>query len=403
MEAKNNKTKKVGNKKKKKFKNTRLFKLLRILLLIIIIVIIVNIIFDVTHKSPDKVSLVIGANKIDLKHDILIDEDNNIYLSKDDVANLYDNNIYNNPTDNTVITTYNKHIAILEKDKNTMSINDTVTAIKGKLKEENEIMYLPFSDMGIVYDFEYSYNPENKALIVDSVSERKTESVVLRSGKIKEKAKIFSKAIQKVKKAEYVTVLENENNYTKVRTSEGNIGYIKTSKLSEPKVKRDAMVEEKLENVKLLEDYSTVGEYEVLSDNKKETLVVNPKLLNINEESKIENIINLSSDKFEAYRKWAEQSNVTIAAGVSLSGSMNKLCSEYGTRTDIINSLYRELVKNRITMICIDFDTIDDVEGFYRFVIEMVPRFKEAGIRVTVKYKDSLDKDRLNGIVDYVF
>ena len=49
-----------------------------------------------------------------------------------------------------------------------------------------------------------------------------------------------------------------------------------------------------------------------------------------------------------------------------------------------------------------DFENIDDTEGFYRFVIELTPRFKEAGYRVLVKYKDGLDKERLEKIVDYV-
>lgn len=53
-------------------------------------------------------------------------------------------------------------------------------------------------------------------------------------------------------------------------------------------------------------------------------------------------------------------------------------------------------------MICIDFENIDDIEGFYRFIIELTPRFKEAGYKVLVKYKDGLDIERLRSIVDYV-
>ena len=72
------------------------------------------------------------------------------------------------------------------------------------------------------------------------------------------------------------------------------------------------------------------------------------------------------------------------------------------TRTYVINSLYTSLIKNKISMICIDFASIDNVDGFYRFVTEMVPRFKEAGIKVLVKNKDNLNVERLEKIVDYV-
>jgi spore germination protein YaaH len=81
---------------------------------------------------------------------------------------------------------------------------------------------------------------------------------------------------------------------------------------------------------------------------------------------------------------------------------MNKLCSDYVTRTYVINTLYTNIIKNGMDMICIDFETIDDTEGFYRFIIEMVPRFKEAGIKVFVKYASGMNKERIVQVVDYV-
>jgi hypothetical protein len=60
------------------------------------------------------------------------------------------------------------------------------------------------------------------------------------------------------------------------------------------------------------------------------------------------------------------------------------------------------MVNNRLTMICIDFKEIDDTEGLYRFLIEMVPRFKSAGMKVLIRYNNILNKNRLNEIVDYV-
>ena len=81
---------------------------------------------------------------------------------------------------------------------------------------------------------------------------------------------------------------------------------------------------------------------------------------------------------------------------------MSKLCSTYESRALVINSLYNELINQKITMVCVDFSNIDDIEGLYRFVTEMVPRFKCAGINVLIKYNETLNKDRLNKIVDYV-
>jgi len=399
-----NNIKRNSSKKKKKFKNTRLFKILRIALLIIIILFIFNIILDLFHKKNNQLILIIGDKKISLKNEMLIDEEENIYLSKDDIANLYDENIYYNSTDKKIITTYNKHIAVIEMGKSTMSVNDTITGIKGKLKEEDGILYLPFSDMDIVYDFEYDYDSENKVVIVDSLSDALSESVVLKNAKLKDSTGIFAKKLETIKKGTYVTIIEKGDKYTKVRTSSGNIGYIKTKKISEPEIKRETMASENLTNVKILTEYSIVeSNYEVISDNSNDTLIVTPNLFNIDTEFNVNKVIDLEGNKFEVYKEWANQSSVNIAAEVTFDGSMNKLCSDYITRTYVINSIYTEVVKNRLNMVCINFESVDDIEGFYRFVIELTPRFKEAGIKVLVKYKDNLNKNRLNKIVDYVY
>ena len=50
----------------------------------------------------------------------------------------------------------------------------------------------------------------------------------------------------------------------------------------------------------------------------------------------------------------------------------------------------------------IEFDTIDDINSFYRFILELVPRFEEAKLKVAVTLNNNLDKSRLENVVDYV-
>ena len=390
--------------KQKKFKNTRLFKILRIALLLIIILIIFNIVKDLTKKAPEKVSVVIGDKKVELVYDVTVDKYNNIFMSIDDVKKLYDINIYY--SNNILITTYNKHIAVLEMGKTTMKVNDVVQEIKGTLKEINGTVYLPFSDMEDVYDFSESYNKDTKVLSIDSKSFEKKEAVVLKNTSLKASTKNFAKTLEKVNKTQYVTVFETEGNFTKVRTKAGNIGYIKTKKISKPEVLWETMDEEALKSITILNEYSIVdSKYEVLTGSTKDSIVI-PNLFNIalneNEEVSIENVINLDSSKFITYKDWANGSNVTICPTITLSCSMSKVCSSYESRSYVINTLYNDLVNNNLRMICVDFTDVDDAEGLYRFVTEMVPRFKCAGMKVLIKYNSSLNRDRLNNIVDYV-
>lgn len=392
------------NKRTKKFKNTRLFKLLRIILIILIIILVINIFKKIFHKKPEKVSVVIGDKIIALKNEVEVDKNNNVFISIEDIKNLYDDNIFY--SNNVLITTYNKHIAVLEKDKNTMKVNDVVQEIKGTLKEEKGTIYLPFSDMEDVYDFTEKYNKDTKILSIDSKSHEKKEAVVLKNTSLKESPKTFSKTIENVKKTQYVTVFEKSGDYSKVRTKAGNVGYIKTKKISKPEILWEDMEDETIKNVNILNDYNIVdSKYEVLSNTENNSIVI-PNLFGISEteEGNIEvrRKINLDSDTFITYKDWASKSNVTICPVVTLECSMSKVCSKYETRALTINSLYNEIINQKLNMVCIDFSEIDDVEGLYRFVTEMVPRFKCAGVNVLIKYNETLNKDRLNKIVDYV-
>lgn len=402
-------TAKKSNSKSKsggrKFTNTRLFKILRVVLLIAIIVIIFNIISGIIkNRTPEDMSLVIGENKIDLTNELLIDENSNIYISKDDIANIYDPNIYFNEEEQTLITTYNKHVAKLVVGQSTMEVNSTQVAINGTLKYENEILYMPFLDLKDVYDFEYQYNEERNVLIVDSISTAKSQAVVVKTSKVKEEPKLFSSTLEKISKFDgaYVTVFDTNGDYTKVRTPSGNIGYIKTDKLGDIEVLRENMEDDELTNVNILNDYSVVGAYDNITLDSSLNNIVIPNLFNINGTLEVNNVIDLSSGTYNAYKNLAETNGISICANVTLSASMNEICSSYTTRTCLINLLYNQFVSNGIGMICIDFENIDDIEGFYRFIIELTPRFKEAGYKVLVKYKDGLDIERLRSIVDYV-
>ena len=391
-------------RKTKKFKNTRLFKLLRVILLIAIIIIAINIIKGLFHKKPENITLIVGDTKVKLVHNVEIDKNKNIFISIDDIKNLYDSNIYY--SNNLLITTHNKHIAVIEKGKTTMKVNDVVQEIKGTLKEINGVIYLPFSDLYDVYDFKDEYNEDTKVLSVDSISKEKKESVVLDTTKVKEEPKLFAKSLEKVKKAQYVTVFDTTGKYTKVRTKLGTIGYIKTKDLSKPDYLWEDMDDEGLDSVTVLNDYSDVNVAYETPEKLGTNPIVVPNLFRIVENSsgqiEVQKIMSFENDTLITYRNWAEGNGITLCPLVTLDCKMSKVCTNYETRSLVINTLYNELVSNRLNIVCIDFKEIDDIEGLYRFITEMVPRFKGSGMKVIVRYNNFLNKDRLNNIVDYV-
>ena len=84
------------------------------------------------------------------------------------------------------------------------------------------------------------------------------------------------------------------------------------------------------------------------------------------------------------------------------STSVSECLMTYANRNKIINDLYVFLIKNKAKGVYINFNEIDDVNSFYRFLIELTPKFKESGMYVIVEDNKVLDKHKLETIVDYV-
>ena len=50
----------------------------------------------------------------------------------------------------------------------------------------------------------------------------------------------------------------------------------------------------------------------------------------------------------------------------------------------------------------INFEKIDDINSFNRFIIELAPKFKEAGLKIIIKSNGTLDNKKLENIVDSI-
>ena len=133
-------TKEQIEKKKKK-----IIKRFIIIVAIIILAIIAYIANDfIILDKNEKTNLVINNNNItsNLKNDILIENDI-IYLSKQDIANFFDKYIYEEKENNKIITTYDKKIASIGFEGNTININGSDQKIYANAKKVDDTIYLP--------------------------------------------------------------------------------------------------------------------------------------------------------------------------------------------------------------------------------------------------------------------
>ena len=112
---------KTGKRKLDKKKVTKA--LIIVVAIIIIGVILYQINNNIVFDKNKNINLVINNKHItsNLKKDIIIENDN-IYISKQDLGNFFDKYIYEDKENNNIVTTYNNKIASISLEKNKINI-----------------------------------------------------------------------------------------------------------------------------------------------------------------------------------------------------------------------------------------------------------------------------------------
>lgn len=386
---------------KDKFARRRTFLAIGIVLFIIIV--IIGLVYS--KKEPRKVSFLLDNEIVETKKEIFLDDNGTVYLSKEDISNIFDKTLYYNEAEKELITTFNKHIALLKVDETFMVVNDSNVELKSPMIEKNKVVYLPLTEMGIIYDLEFEYSESNKMVIADSLSKEKSQAVALKKFRLKDKPSIFSKKTEKIQQGEYLFVIENTGKYYKIRSTDGNIGYVKKSKLSNLEKIRDNLEKEKI-NVNILKEASDLSKKysnAKLDENKKNVVIPtffyvdsgksNPKILDKT---------NSNTENFTKYMNWVKENNIEVWATLSNNSEVSNSLRTYTNRNKIINDLYYILVEHEFQGVNINFEKIDDVNSFNRFIIELTPRLKELGLNVAVTANKNIDTEKLKDVVDTI-
>lgn len=389
----------------KKKKKLNMFRVKCSILLIILLILIVVLIFSLARKNGEKkLTILLNNEFIETINKVIIDDDKNIYFSKEDIQKIFDETIYFNEAEKELITTYNTHVALLKVGETYAIIDDENVELKGELKEDKALVYIPITDLVKVYDIELEYAENNNRIIMDSLLKEKKEATVLKKGKVTEKKGFFNgKNLENLIIRDKVVILEESGKYTKVRTRLGNIGYIKSKKLSEVSFLREDIKENKQE-IEVYDGYSNIsGVYDNLTVDSQKLNVVVPTFFHIDKNSKVLDRTTSTTATYAVYKNWADSNGLQIMPTLTNNESVSSTLLSYSQRSQVINSLKEMMVKYNYVGINIELETIDDINSFYRFILELAPRFKASGIKVAVTLNNSnLEKDRIKDVVDYV-
>ncbi len=406
------KTRAVNNKKTKKI----VIVTIAIILLIILALILNEYIILGKNK---KINLVINNNNItnNLKNDILI-ENNIIYLSEPDIQNFFDNYIYQ--IDNMVVTTYDKKIAEIGFENNTININGSDVKIKAGAKNENGQVYLPISEMKDIYGIDIEYNEDTKIIIMDSLDREQKKCTVKKNLAVKSSRNFISKTIARVRKGESVVKIKDmEDGWTRVRTADGRIGFIKTKKLDNEITVRQDMGEEKQVEGKINLIWDYFSESKEAPDRVGTRIdgvnVVSPSFFHLTDKGEIMVNIGGAGEKYiqwahaNGYKVWPMFSN----AGENMMDVTSEIMNDYNKRKQIIENISDLCVEYNLDGINVDFENMkqEDIDLFSRFIIELTPRLKENGdvTSVDVTAPDGgetwslcFDRHIIGNVADYI-
>ncbi len=373
--------------------------------------------YEINHLS-DRTNLIINNNNIttSLKTDVVIESDV-VYLSFDDVKNFFDE--YLTIEGSKIITTSNTKTSAIQIDGGKVYENGSYTSMDYKILKKDDKYYIPINKFEKIYNIEVNYNEEKNIVTIDSLSRKAVTALASKDLNIKYRPSTYSKTLDKVKRGETLTVIQNEkeSSWIKVRSPKGVIGYIKRSNIIDEKVIRENLERDKIEGkVSIVWDY--YNQYTAAptrSDTIKGVNVVAPSFFELRSDGSLAVNVGTSGTN---YINWAKQNNIEVWPVLSNSmlnniNAVSQILSTFETRANLIDNIINELVKIDVQGIHVDFENMNksDKDNYSRFIIELAPRLREIGMTLSVLLTEPdgsdtwslcYDRNVIGKVADYV-
>ena len=420
----------IGKKEKRKMTKNEIEKKKKIITRTLIIILAIIVLATIAFIANDYIildnnkttNLIINNRNVtsNLKNEIMI-KDNIIYLSKQDIANFFDKYIYEEEENNQIITTYDKKIAEIGFEDNTININGSDKTIRASAEKENDIIYLPISEMTEVYGIEIEYLPDTKVVTMDSTDREQKKAILSSDVAVKSSTNFIAKTVDRVKKGEDVIVISSENGNSRIRTKNGKIGYVKTNKLTNEITVRENLEEEMQISGKINLTWDYFSQYAQAPDRSGQTIeginVVSPSFFHIDEDGDLKENVGQEGENYiewahnNGYKVWPMLSNAE-AATESLDITSN-IMNSYEKRKELIEDIVNVCVKYKLDGINVDFENMkqEDKDMYSRFIIELTPRLKEMGLVTSVDvtapdggetWSMCFDRHVIGDVADYI-
>ncbi len=409
-------TKEQIEKKKKR--------IIKIFITIISIIIIGIIAYNINNyiilDKNKNINLVINNKNVtsNLKKEIII-EDDNVYLSKQDLGNFFDKYIYEDTENDNIVTTYNNKIASISLEKNQININGSNKNIYAHAENRDGTIYIPIKELEDIYGIEIKYIENTKVLTIDSISKEQKKAIITKNVAVKSSTKFIAKTIDRVKKGSYVIVISEDNGYAKIRTENGKVGFVKSNKIANTVIVREEIQEQKQIDGKVNLVWDYYSEVASAPDRTGVTMdgvnVVSPAFFHLNSKGNLTENIGQEGKK---YIEWAHNNGYKVwpmvqNAGSGMTSVTSEIMNDYNKRQELINEIVSACVKYKLDGINLDFENMkqEDKDMYSRFIIELTPRLKDMGVVISVDvtapdgsetWSMCFDRHVIGDVADYI-
>ena len=409
-------TKEQIEKKKKRIIKT----FITIIVIILIGIIAYNINNHMILDKNKNINLVINNKNVtsNLKKQIII-EDDNIYLSKQDLSNFFDKYIYENKENNNIVTTYNNKIAAISMNDNKITINGSNKNTYAHAENRDGTIYIPITELEDVYGIEIKYIENSKVLTIDSTSKEQKKAIITKDVAVKSSTKFIAKTVDRVKKGSYVIVVSEDKGYAKIRTENGKVGFVKSNKIANTVVVREEMQDSKQIDGKVNLVWDYYSEVATAPDRTGVTMdgvnVVSPAFFHLNSKGELTENIGQAG---KAYIEWAHSKGYKVwpmvqNAGDNMTAVTSQIMNDYNKREELINEIVKACVRYKLDGVNIDFENMkqEDKDMYSRFIIELTPRLKDMGLVVSVDvtapdgsetWSMCFDRNVIGDVADYI-
>lgn len=134
---------------------------------------------------------------------------------------MFDDTLYYDEEYNQIITTSDTKVANIVINENQMIINSSTVGMLDPIVKIDNYMYLPISDMTLVYNIKVEYIESTNIVVIDELNKGMISAMVAEDTNIKYRPRALSKNIGEIKQGETVNCFyTTSKGWRQIRTKE---------------------------------------------------------------------------------------------------------------------------------------------------------------------------------------